>query len=103
MKRFVSLVLVLVLVGSMMPVVAAEENHPCSSCSGVITIPNDVKSSIVRGSIAYLKAVQVFNGRDSLMLRERKARISAALQSALISALIVGGAILMRSTMTKVV
>ncbi len=69
MKRLVSLMLVLVLVGSMMPA-TAEENLPCPSCSGVITIPNDVKSSIVRGSIAYLKAVQVFNGRDSLMLRE---------------------------------
>lgn len=33
------------------------------------------------------------------MLIERKARISAALQSALVSALIVGGAILMRSIM----
>ncbi|WP_202319478.1 hypothetical protein [Archaeoglobus neptunius] len=70
MKRLVSLMLVLVLVGSAVMPVAAEENNSCPSCSGVVTIPNDVKSSIVRGSIAYLKAVQVFNGKDSLMLRE---------------------------------
>ncbi len=70
MKRLASLMLVLVLVGSMVPA-TAEKNYSCPSCSGVITIPNDVKSSIVRGSIAYLKAVQVFNSKDSLKLREQ--------------------------------
>ncbi len=75
MKKVVGVLLVLVILGSIAtPVVAArtaEDSYTCPSCSGVITIPNDVKSSIVRGSIAYLKAVQVFNSKDSLKLREQ--------------------------------
>jgi len=43
----------------------------CPSCSrGVVTVPKDVQVLELKGSSAYLKALQVFNSKDALKLRE---------------------------------
>jgi len=74
-KRVVSLLLVLVMVGSAMgPALAAgteQKVPPCPSCSRkVVTIPKGLKVAELKGSSAYFKAIEVFNSKDALKLKE---------------------------------
>jgi len=67
--------MILVMLGSVVsPALAVnveQKTLACPSCSeGVVTIPKDVQFSELKGSSAYLKALQVFNSKDALKLRE---------------------------------
>ena len=67
--------LVLVMLGSVVsPALATNVRQKvpaCPSCSsGVVTIPKDLQIAELKGSSAYLKALQVFNSKDAIKLRE---------------------------------
>lgn len=74
-KSVIGVLLVLVMLGSVVsPVFAVnveQKTSTCPSCSsGVVTIPKDLQIAELKGSSAYLKALQVFNSKNALKLRE---------------------------------
>ncbi len=75
LKRLVALLLVFVMVGSAVgPALAAgteQKVPPCLSCSRkVVTIPKGLEVAELKGSSAYFKAIEVFNSKEALKLRE---------------------------------